>query len=96
MREVTQQEKLMSIGISMLALGIFPLIWFLVKSSIMLREVGFPLSQLFIYPFQYFERFIESIKSGKNDQPDFKRGSEIQKILDACIKSSDENVWIDI
>jgi len=43
-----------------------------------------------------FERFIESIKSGKNDQPDFKRGSEIQKILDACIKSSDENVWIDI
>ena len=43
-----------------------------------------------------FERFIESIKSGKNDQPDFKRGAEIQKILDACIKSSDENVWIDI
>ena len=29
MRETTQQEKLMSIGISMLALGIFPLIWFL-------------------------------------------------------------------
>jgi len=42
------------------------------------------------------ERFIESIKSGKNDQPDFERGAKIQKILDACIQSSDENLWVDL
>jgi len=42
------------------------------------------------------ERFIESIKSGKNDQPDFERGVKIQKILDACIQSSDENLWVDL
>ena len=41
-----------------------------------------------------FERFIESIKSKTNDQPDFKRGAEIQKILDSCMKSSKENKWI--
>ncbi|MEC7925884.1 MAG: sugar ABC transporter permease [Actinomycetota bacterium] len=38
MRETTQQEKLMSIGISMLALGIFPLIWFL-SQAILFREL---------------------------------------------------------
>ena len=38
MREVTQQEKLMSIGISMLALGIFPLIWFL-SQALLFREL---------------------------------------------------------
>ena len=43
-----------------------------------------------------FERFIISILTGKNDQPDFKRGSEIQKILDSCAESSTKNSWIDI
>ena len=43
-----------------------------------------------------FERFIQSIISKKNDQPDFKRGAEIQKILDSCIKSSEENKWVDL
>ena len=43
-----------------------------------------------------FERFITSILTGKNDQPDFKRGSEIQKILDSCAESSTKNSWIDI
>tara|TARA_B100002051_G_scaffold12534_1_gene10472 strand:+ start:276 stop:1511 length:1236 start_codon:yes stop_codon:yes gene_type:complete len=38
MREITQQEKLMSIGISMLALGIFPLIWFL-SQALLFREL---------------------------------------------------------
>ena len=38
MRETTQQEKLMSIGISMLALGIFPLIWFL-SQALLFREL---------------------------------------------------------
>ena len=38
MREATQQEKLISIGISMLALGIFPLIWFL-SQALLFREL---------------------------------------------------------
>ena len=38
MRETTQQEKLMTIGISMLALGIFPLIWFL-SQALLFREL---------------------------------------------------------
>ena len=33
MKQQTQQEKLKSIGISMLALGFFPLIWFCFKQS---------------------------------------------------------------
>lgn len=34
-----------------------------------------------------YERFIKSIKTGKNDQPDFARGAKIQQALDACEKS---------
>ncbi len=34
-----------------------------------------------------YKRFIDSIKKGENDQPDFARGAEIQKFLDACIES---------
>lgn len=34
-----------------------------------------------------YERFIKSIKTGKNDQPDFARGAQIQRALDACEKS---------
>ena len=43
-----------------------------------------------------YERFIHSIKTGKNDQPDFKRGADIQKILDSCFISSEKNQWIDL
>lgn len=35
-----------------------------------------------------YERFITSIKTGKNDQPDFARGAKIQQALDACEKSN--------
>ncbi len=35
-----------------------------------------------------YHRFIKSIKTGKNDQPDFEHGWKIQKILDACITSN--------
>ncbi len=38
MKEKTQQQKLMSFGISMLALGIFPLTWFLFQ-AILFREL---------------------------------------------------------
>jgi len=34
-----------------------------------------------------YRRFITSIKTGHNDQPDFARGAAIQKVLDACLKS---------
>ena len=34
-----------------------------------------------------YQRFIKGIKTGKNDQPDFARGLEVQKALDACLRS---------
>ncbi len=34
-----------------------------------------------------YQRFIKSIRTGVNDQPDFTRGAAIQKILDACALS---------
>jgi predicted dehydrogenase len=34
-----------------------------------------------------YQRFIRSINTGKNDQPDFARGARIQQALDACEKS---------
>jgi len=34
-----------------------------------------------------YQRFIESILSCQNDQPDFQRGAEIQRVLDACFES---------
>jgi predicted dehydrogenase len=37
-----------------------------------------------------YQRFIKSILTGKQDQPDFARGAEVQKILDACFKSDAE------
>ncbi|MEX0326897.1 MAG: Gfo/Idh/MocA family protein [Puniceicoccaceae bacterium] len=36
------------------------------------------------------KRFIKSIKTGVQEQPDFERGAEIQKIIDACIQSDAE------
>lgn len=33
------------------------------------------------------QRFITAIRSGQVDQPDFARGSEIQRVLDACFES---------
>jgi len=39
-----------------------------------------------------YQRFIKSILTGKQDQPDFARGAEIQKVLDACFKSDEEQI----
>jgi predicted dehydrogenase len=36
-----------------------------------------------------YARFIKSIRTGVQDQPDFARGAEVQKVLDACVVSSD-------
>ena len=43
-----------------------------------------------------YERFINSILTGKNDQPDFNRGAEIQKILDACIESDETTSTVEV
>jgi predicted dehydrogenase len=34
-----------------------------------------------------YERFIAAIRTGKQGEPDFARGAEIQKVLDACFES---------
>jgi len=34
-----------------------------------------------------YQRFIKSVQTGRNDQPDFARGAAVQKILDACVAS---------
>ena len=43
-----------------------------------------------------YENFIKSIKSNIQMQPDFNQGAKIQKIIDSCIKSNDNNIWVDI
>ena len=35
-----------------------------------------------------YQRFIQGIKSGVNDQPDFARGTKIQELLDLCEQSA--------
>ncbi|NLW49722.1 MAG: Gfo/Idh/MocA family oxidoreductase [Candidatus Brocadiaceae bacterium] len=37
-----------------------------------------------------YQRFIKSIRTGVNDQPDFARGAAVQKVLDACFESDAE------
>ena len=34
-----------------------------------------------------YQRFITSIRTGRNDKPDFARAAWVQKVLDACFKS---------
>ncbi|MDN3556492.1 Gfo/Idh/MocA family protein [Halomonas maura] len=38
-----------------------------------------------------YRRFVDSIASGVNDQPDFARGAALQKVLDACFLSHAED-----
>jgi len=42
------------------------------------------------------ERFVKAIRTGKPDQPDFLRGAEVQKVLDACFVSSEKKKWVKI
>lgn len=37
-----------------------------------------------------YERFITSIRTGNTAEPDFERGAEVQKVLDACFQSDRE------
>jgi predicted dehydrogenase len=41
-----------------------------------------------------YTRFIRSIKSGVQDQPDFARGAEIQRVLDACFESDESGCFV--
>ena len=43
-----------------------------------------------------FDRFINAIKSGKQDQPDVFRGAEIQAMLDAAERSAQSGKWEDV
>ena len=43
-----------------------------------------------------YHRFITSIRTGKNDLPDFAVGAHVQKMLDACIESDREGKTIQI
>ena len=43
-----------------------------------------------------YERFLESIMTGQQDQPDFARGAEVQQILDACATSAERETLIRI
>ena len=43
-----------------------------------------------------FEKFIDSIKNNISHEPNFKRGAEIQNILDKCALSNNLNSWVDI
>lgn len=42
------------------------------------------------------ERFLTSIRTGVNDQPDFERGAAVQKTLDACAQSAREDRTISL
>ena len=43
-----------------------------------------------------YERFITAIQTGQAEQPDFLRGAEIQKVLDACFESDAKGVAVGV
>ena len=43
-----------------------------------------------------YSRFITSIQTGVQDQPDFARGAEVQKVLDACITSDTKGMPVKV
>jgi hypothetical protein len=43
-----------------------------------------------------YQRFITAIQTGKQEEPDFARGAEIQKALDACFESDKLGVSLKI
>lgn len=43
-----------------------------------------------------YERFVKSIKTGKQDQPDVVRGAQVQAYIDACERSSVSGNWEDV
>ena len=43
-----------------------------------------------------YERFIASVRTGKNAQPDFAAGAKVQKYLDACFESDKTGKWVNV
>lgn len=43
-----------------------------------------------------YDRFLSSIRTGQNDQPDFARGAIIQKVLDACFASNESGAAVSV
>jgi predicted dehydrogenase len=43
-----------------------------------------------------YQRFVDGIRSGRQDQPDFARGAEIQRLLDACQESAASGAMVGI
>jgi predicted dehydrogenase len=43
-----------------------------------------------------YRRFVTSIRTGKPAEPDFDRGAEVQKILEACFTSSLSGGWVKV
>jgi predicted dehydrogenase len=41
-----------------------------------------------------YQRFVDSIRTGRQDQPDFARGAEVQQVLDACQDSAARGAMI--
>ena len=43
-----------------------------------------------------YRRFIDSILTGVNDQPDFRRGAEVQAVLDGCLLSDERKTAVEL
>ena len=43
-----------------------------------------------------YHRFIKSIKTGINDQHNFKLGAEIQDMMDACFRSNKRGKCVEV
>ncbi len=41
-----------------------------------------------------YRRFVKGIRTGATAEPDFERGAEVQKVLEACFKSDAEDCWV--
>ena len=54
------------------------------------REVECPVLQT------NYERFITAIRTGKPGEPDFARGAEVQRVLDACFESDQKRLPVHI
>ncbi|NJK91606.1 MAG: Gfo/Idh/MocA family oxidoreductase [Blastochloris sp.] len=43
-----------------------------------------------------YARFIRAIQTGRAEPPDFVRGAEVQKVLDACLESDAKGAWVKV
>lgn len=43
-----------------------------------------------------YRRFVRSIQTGEFSEPDFERGAEVQKVLEACFESDKKKTWVKV